>query len=140
MKCEGRKQNADRVLVGLAFFLLLQIDDSESNVDVNQKGKNKDMIFVKMCLIKNDISLKVQELWKYLWKSREFHKLTKAFLEKYLYQYGGCGQRDIDYLRQFLYSFLDSEVDRNNMEFFLKKISLKNHMRVRAAERINHVG
>lgn len=140
MECAQKKQRSEKVLIGLIFFLLLQIDDSESNIDINQKEKNRDMIFVKMCLIKNDVAHKVQELWRYLWKSREFHKLTKEFLEKYLYQYGGCKQSDIDYLRQFLYSFQDSEEDRNNMEFFLKKISFKNKRPVRTAERINHIG
>ena len=136
--CRERREKAEKILVGLAFFLLLQIDDQQSNIDVNRTEKHKGMIFVWMCLIKNDTAPKVRELWKYIWKSREFHKLTKDFLEKYLYQYGGCKQSEIDYLRQFLYSFQDSEEDRNNMAYFLKKISLKNKWPVRTAERINN--
>lgn len=138
MEYNGQKHQIDKAWTGLVFFLLLQIDDSQSHIDVNRKEKQKEMIFVKMCLIKNDAAPKVQELWKYIWKSRELHKLTKEFLENYLYQYGGCKQEDIDYLRQFLYSFQDSEADRNNMEFFLKKISFKVKRPVKTAERISN--
>lgn len=132
-----RKYREEKWCIGMIFFLLLQIDYDESHIDVVNTKKNKDMIFVKMCFIKNDLTPKLLELWKFVWKNREFHRFTKNLLEQYLYQYGGCNERQIQYLRQFLYSFQDSEADRNAMEFFLKKISLKNRHPVRTAERIN---
>lgn len=124
--------------IGILFFWLLTIDDQQSNVDVINSKKNKDMIFVKMCLIKNDTAIKVRALWRFIWTNRELRRPTKAFLEKYLYQYGGCEQAQIDYLRQFLYSFQESNEERENMDYFLKKISLRSKRSVRAAERINH--
>lgn len=138
MRFSGRKQRHKKQLLGVIFFILLQLDFQSSKVDVNNKAKSKDMIFVKMCLIKNEITPKLLELWKYIWKSREFHKMTEEFLERYLYQYGGCSQDDINYLRQFLYSFQDTEFERNNMEFFLRKVSLRNKRPVHTAERINN--
>lgn len=137
-KYSDRKFRLEKSMVGLIFYWLLEIDYLQSDIDVNRKEQNREMIFVKMCLIKNDIAPKIQELWRYIWKDREFHRFTKMFLEKYLYQYGGCTQSDIDYLQHFLNSFQESDADRKNMEYFLKKISLKNRRPVRAAGRINN--
>lgn len=134
---DSRKDRNRKQIIGYIFWLMLLIDDKKSNIDVNRPKKHKDMIFVKMCLIKNDTAVQLQELWKYLWKSRELHKMTKVFLEKYLFQYGGCGDEHITYLRQFLYSFQDTQADRDDMEFFLKKIAMKSNRAVRAAEKIS---
>lgn len=133
-----RKHRTKRSLVGLVFFWLLEIDDMQSNVDVNRQNRHKDMIFVKMCLMENETAPKVQELWRYLWTSKSFHKLVKTLLQKYLYQYGGCSEKDIAYLRCFLYSFQDDKSSRDDMEYFLKKISIRSNRPIRAAERINH--
>lgn len=137
-KYSDRRFRLEKSMVGLIFFWLLEIDYLQSDINVNRKKQNKEMIFVKMCLIRNDIAPQIQELWRYIWKDREFHRFTKIFLEKYLYQYGGCDQNDIDYLQQFLNSFQESDADRKNMEFFLRKISLKSRRPVRAAGRINN--
>ena len=137
LQYDSRKDRNKKRIIGHIFWLMLLIDDMMSNIDVNRPEKHKDMIFVKMCLIKNDTAVKVQELWKYLWKSREMHRMTKSFLERYLFQYGGCGDEYIAYLRQFLYSFQDTQADREDMEFFLKKISMKSNRAVSAAEKIN---
>ena len=72
-----------------------------------------------------------------IWTSRELHGVTKKFLERYIYQYGGCGQRELDYLRDFLYSFQDTESDQRNMDYFLKKIAMRKKQPVKVAERIN---
>lgn len=123
-----------RKAVGRLFFALLQIDDAQSKVQI--QGKNKDMIFVKMCLIKNGTAPKIAALWRYLWVTREFHRDTKQFLERYLYQYGGCGEETIAYLRQFLFSFQQSDEERAAMDYFLKKIAFKYKHPVREAARI----
>ncbi|MBP3602518.1 MAG: hypothetical protein J6J79_00035 [Lachnospiraceae bacterium] len=134
---DSRKGRDKQKAVGEIFWELINIDDMESHIDVNRKESHKDMIFVKMCLMKNEIAPKLQEMWKYLWKSRDMRTQTKKFLERYLYQYGGCGQEHIDYLRQFLYSFQDTQADMEDMDFFLKKISLQNNRPVRLAEKVN---
>lgn len=137
MQYNSRSGRDKQRIIGGIFWKLILIDDMESHIDVNRKERHQDMILVKMCLIRNDVAPKVQALWQYLWKNREMHRQIKDFLEKYLYQYGGCGDEYTDYLRQFLYSFQDTQVDRDNMEYFLKKISLKNSRAVKAAEKIN---
>lgn len=133
----SRKDREKQEIVGIIFWQLINIDDLESRIDVNNKKKHRDMIFVKMCLIKNDEAPKLHALWKYLWKNRNMRGQTKRFLERYLFQYGGCGEEYINYLRQFLYSFQDTASDKEEMEFFLRKISLRNKRVVRTAEKIN---
>lgn len=137
MQYNSRKDRYRQKIVGLVFWELLMIDHLESNIDVNREEAHKDMVFVKLCLMKNETAPKVQALWNYLWKNRETHRLLKAFLERYLFQYGGCGQKQIEYLRQFLYSFQETRADRENMDFFLRKISLQSNRPVRTAEKIN---
>lgn len=136
MQYSSRKDRDKQKIVGMIFWQLIIIDDSESRIDVNSREKHRDMIFVKMCLIKNEETPKLHALWKYLWKSRDMHGNTKKFLERYLFQYGGCSKEHINYLRQFLYSFQDTPSDKEEMEFFLKKISLRNNRAVRTAEKI----
>lgn len=137
MQYNSRKDRDRQRIIGIIFWQLIVIDDRESNIDVNRPEKHQDMIFVKMCLMKNEEASKLQELWKYIWKSRDMHKQTKKFLERYIFQYGGCNDGHINYLRQFLYGFQDTELDKKDMEFFLKKISLQNKRTVRTAEKIN---
>lgn len=137
MQYSARKDRDKQKIVGNIFWQLINIDDLESKIDVNRKAKHQDMIFVKMCLIKNEEAPKLHALWKYLWKNRDMHRETKKFLERYLFQYGGCSKDHINYLRQFLYSFQDTPSDKEEMEFFLQKISLRNSCPVRAAEKIN---
>lgn len=134
---QGRRYLLQRISTGMAFLLLLFEDDNQSNININNPEKHKDMIFVKMCLIENDTAVKVRELWKMIWTSRELHGVTKKFLERYIYQYGGCDQKQLDYLRDFLYSFQDTESDRRNMDYFLKKIAMRKKQPVKVAERIN---
>lgn len=136
--CKGRKRREERIGIGLIFFILLQLDYDQSNIDVTNAKNHKDMIFVKMCFIKNETTPKLLELWKFIWNSREFRKYTQKFLEMYLYQYGGCGQEQIRYLKQFLYSFQESEAERKEMEFFLRKITFQMKRPVKAAERIHY--
>lgn len=137
MKYNSRKDMDRQKIIGIIFWQLIVIDDMESNIDVNRPEKHKDMIFVKMCLMKNKEAPKLQALWKYIWKSRDMHRSTKKFLERYLFQYGGCNNEHVSYLRQFLYSFQDTALDKENMEFFLKKISLRNNCAVKTAEKIS---
>lgn len=137
MQYNSRRDRDRQKIVGIIFWQLIVIDDMESNIDVNRQEKHRDMVFVKMCLMKNKEAPKLQALWKYIWKSRDMHGQTKKFLERYLFQYGGCNNEHINYLRQFLYSFQDTASDKENMEFFLKKISLRNNRAVRTAEKIN---
>lgn len=135
---QGRKHRLERVCIGISFLLLLSEDNNQSNIDFKNAEKHKEMIFVKMCLISNDTTMKVRELWRLIWTDRELHGTTKAFIEQYLYQYGGCNQQQIAYLKKFLYSFQTTETERNNMDYFLKRISLQTIRPVRTAERISH--
>lgn len=137
LQYSARKDRDKQKIVGNIFWQLINIDDLESRIDVNNREKHQDMIFVKMCLIKNEEASKLHVLWKYLWRNRDLHKQTKKFLEQYLFQYGGCSKEHITYLRQFLYSFQDTPSEKEEMEFFLKKISLRNNHAVRTAEKIN---
>lgn len=137
MQYHSRKDKNRQKMVGMIFWILIKIDDRESNIDVNRQEKHRDMIFVKMCLMQNEEAPKLRALWKYLWKSRDMHKAMKKFLEDYLYQYGGCREEHVRYLRAFLYSFQDTAAEKEDMEFFLKKISLRNSRTVRTAEKIN---
>lgn len=134
---QGRRYLLQRISIGMAFLLLLFEDDSQSNIDIKNPEKHKDMIFVKMCLIENDTAVKVRELWKMIWTSRELYGVTKKFLERYIYQYGGCDQKQLDYLRDFLYSFQNTESERRNMDYFLRKIAMRKKQPVKVAERIN---
>lgn len=135
---EERRYRTERNNICAVFFLFLLIDDGQSNIDILNSQKNKDMIFVKMCLVNNDIALKTRELWKALWKNKEVHRPVKELLERYLYQFGGCNQQQIAYLKKFLYSFIDTDTDRENMDYFLKKISWKSQRPVKAAERVQY--
>jgi len=135
---EGYKYRVQRLNVGVVFLLFLMIDASQSNIDVMDPDKNIDMIFVKMCLIDNDVSIKLQKLWRFVWKNRETHQQTKSILERYLYQYGGCDQKKISYLKCFLYSFQETDSERKDMDYFLKKIASQRTRPVKTAERINY--
>lgn len=136
---QERKYRPLRISVGISFLLLLYIDDSQSNIDIQNPEKHKDMIFVKMCLINNDVAdttLKLRRLWKFIWTCKELRSYTKDFLEAYLYQYGGCGVQQVTYLRKFLYSFLDTEDEKRNMDYFLRKIAMQRKHPVTVAEKV----
>lgn len=136
---QGRKYRPLRISVGISFLLLLYIDDSQSNIDIQNPEKHKDMIFVKMCLINNDAAdttLKLRQLWKFIWTCKELRSNTKDLLEKYLYQYGGCSTQQITYLKKFLYCFLDAEDGKRNMDYFLRKIAMQRKHPVIVAEKV----
>lgn len=123
--------------VGEIFQYLIFIDFNESNIDVNREDRHRDMVFVKLCLMKHETALKVQTLWKYIWKNRKMRRRTKSLLERYLFQFGGCDEKYTDSLRRFLFSFQDTPEEKADMEYFLQKISLKSRLPVRTAEKIN---
>lgn len=135
---EGYKYKWYRLNIGAVFLLLLAIDASQSNIDTMEPDKNIDMIFVKMCLINNDVGVKIRKLWRFIWKNKETHKQTRNILENYLYQYGGCSQMEVLYLKSFLYSFQETESERKDMDYFLRKIAVKNVRPVKTAERVNY--
>lgn len=133
----SRKDRDKQYHVGDIFWNLICIDFRESNIDVNREDKHKDMVFVKLCLMNHETAAKVQALWKYIWKNRKMRSRTKSFLERYLFQFGGCNEKYASSLRQFLFSFQDTPEERADMESFLQKISLRNRLPVRTAEKIN---
>ncbi len=134
----GRKYKEEKKWTGLIFLILLQIDYDQSNVDLLNEKDHKDMIFVRMCFIENENRTKLLELWRFIWKDRSFRTYTRKLLELYLYQYGGCGQKQLQYLRQFLYGFQETEKDCEEMEFFLRKITFQNKRPVKPAGRIHY--
>lgn len=138
---EGWRQRFLRISVGMCFFSLLCVDNSQSNIDVQNMEKHKEMIFVKMCLISNDsvdTTLKVRQLWKFIWTNKELRGSTRALLEQYLYQFGGCGSQQVKDLRNFLYSFLDTEDEGREMDYFLRKIAMRRTRPILVAEKIIH--
>ena len=136
---EGRRYINEKTDIILVFFLFLIVDDEQSNVSIGNLDENKDMVFVKMCLIKNDTAIKVRELWRALWNSKKYHQIFKQFLEKYLYQYGGCSQEKVMYLRQFLYSFASTEGDQREMDNFLRKLSFQMRRPNKVAEKVTRI-
>lgn len=128
-----------RTSVGSCFLFLLYEDYRQSNIDVHNPENHKDMVFVKMCLINNDMTFKIRQLWHFLWTNRELISNTQALLEQYLYQYGGCSLQQVINLRKFLYSFLDTEYEKANMDFFLRKIAMRRNRPVLVAEKIIHI-
>lgn len=133
----SRKDRDKQNHVGFVFWDLICIDFRESNIDVNREDKHRDMIFVKLCLMNHETAPKAQALWNYIWKNRKMRSQTKSFLERYLFQFGGCDEKYANSLRRFLFSFQDTPEERADMEFFLQKISLRCHLPVRVAEKIN---
>lgn len=124
-KCKGRQWQEEKRLLGFIFQRLLEIDDKLSVIDIRNPDRHKDMALVKMCVIRNDMTPKICALWNYIWTSREHRKRTRSLLEHYLYQYGGCGPEQNRYLRKFLFSFTQTEEEREDMRFFLEKLSYK---------------
>lgn len=131
-----QKYRQSRTSIGICFLLLLYEDLRQCNIDIQNPEKHKDMIFVKMCLIHNDTTDKIRQLWHFIWTNRILCGNTKALLEQYLYQYGGCCAQQISNLRKFLYSFLNTEYEIANMDFFLRKIAMRKNRPVLAAQKI----
>ena len=136
--CTQRKHQPLKECIITIFLVLLWIDYGKSHIDMVNEKRNRDMIFVKMTFIKNEERQKLLALWNYVWKNRGTRKESKNLLELYIYQYGGCSLKQAQYLKQFLYSFLDTTEDRTEMDFFLQRIAFKQKRPVKPAQRVHY--